>query len=308
MRITIIIFLVALSLAILFQPQIASAEDASGDKPKTYTIRGEVLWNGPSPVVHPIPTTAYRSACGKRHAVDILNLRKVRMWHKRLMNVAVWLEPVLGEMTPEEIQNLKLQEIARHSRPPLKIIQKNCQFVPRIVVVPVGTEIEIYNKDKKDHWFSVEVDGKQKAQYVQYYGVSPSVFTFDTPDIYHVTMGKPVVFMADRIGKIALISAFHRWMTAWIVVTNKFWFDESVDSRGIFEIAGVPKGVYRVYSWHPYLGEMVSVVNVPDDTKGLVAINYFEEPGKIVEIPSTITTTAGEVKDAKIIWDDLDNW
>lgn len=271
-----------------------------------FTVKGEVLWRGPTPIVYPIPTNAYHGACGKRRVHELLELQKARLWHKRIKDVAVWLEPVWEEMTPEEIANLKMNQSAR-VREPVEIIEKGCLFQPGTVVVPVGTLIDVVNEDRMDHWFAIEGKCKEKAQYVQHYGEAPPVFTFETPGIYHLPQGAPAQFVADKVDKWHLVSALHRWMDAWIVVTDKIWFDKMVDKRGIFEITGVPSGVYRVYAWHPLLGESSSVIKVPDDIHRLVGIDFYENPYRFVTIPSTVITTYGEVEEEKNVWQNIEN-
>lgn len=278
----------------------------SSDGEPLYLVRGEVLWKGPTPVIYPIPlsTSAYSGACGKRRAASPVDVIRERLWHYRIVDVAVWLEPIYSDTSAPVIpapRGENIQEIDNTVR----MDEKLCVFEPNTMVVPVGTKIEIWNDDKKDHWFIVESDKEKTKEYVQYAGKEPSIFTFETPDVHNVPMGEPVTINADKLDKIHLISGIHKWMDAWIIVTDKFWFDQSIDKKGIFEINGVPKGMYRIHVWQPLLGENYSVVRVPEDLNGLVSVSYYEKPVKVEKILSTVETTAGEVTDTKNVWKDL---
>lgn len=281
------------------------AKRISEAQAETFNVKGEVLWKGVTPVVYPIPTTAYHGACGKRRADWAMRLKMARVWHKRLLDVAVWLEPVWEEMSPEDIRGLKAHQKVRWGEP-VQIFQKGCEFEPSLIVIPVGSTIEVFNKDRKDHWLVIEGKYKKREQYVQYYGERPSVFTFETPEVHHIPQGVPVSLKADNVDIWHLASGFHRWMDAWVVITDKIWFDSEVDEKGIFEITDVPRGVYRVCTWHPLLGENSSIVRVPDEARKLVAVDYNEVPYKFEEVPSTIITTTGEVREDHQVWQDID--
>ncbi len=271
-----------------------------------FTIRGEVLWLGVSPIVYPIPTTAYRGACGKRHADQILRLKKSRLWHQRLIDVAVWLEPVWEDMSPEDISNLKFGH-GQGSPGTVIIEERECEFYPRMTVIPVGTQIEIVNDDRKDHWFVVDGQHRKRQQYVQYYGDTPSVFTLQTPGIHSVPQGMPISFLANRTDIWHIASGFHRWMDAWVVITNKAWYGK-VDKKGYFTIVNVPRGVYRVNTWHPLLGANSSIIRVPEESRNTVSVNYKEDPYKFERISSSLVPSYGEVVEENTVWQDNEDW
>ena len=272
----------------------------------TYNIRGEVLWKSEVPIVYPIPTTAYKGVCGGRKGYSALRLVSARLWHKRLLDVAVWLEPVWEKMEAADISGLKPSIYPEHQRQ-IKVYERSCDFHPRLSMVPIGGMVEVINEDRKDHWLVVEGRHKKREQYIQRYGEPPSVFTLETPGIHHVPPDAPIEIMATKSDIWHLMSGMHRWMDAWVIVTDKIWYD-TVDAKGLFVLEDVPRGIYRVHAWHPLLGENSSVIRVPDDIHGTIAVTFNKIPERIERITSSLITTESEVKEQMNIWRDLDDW
>lgn len=279
-------------------------EDSSSSD--VFTIKGEVVWQGPKPVVYPVPTTAYRGACGKRRSMSAFRLKKCRLWHTRLLDTVVWLEPVLQDMSSEEIASMNIHRKAVSSEPYI-IQEKDCEYYPRISVIPVGATIHVVNDDRLDHWTVIQGEDLKKHQYIQKYGVTPDVFTFETPGIHHRPLNEPLVFKAKKQGFWYINSGMLRWMDAWVFIIDKIWYT-TVDDKGLFEIPDVPRGVYRIYTWHPLLGKSNIVIKVPDDTKDDVSIGYYDVPDDFEEISSAVLTTSGEVWENNYLWQDVDEF
>lgn len=301
-----IFFSCAVILSVVLCGPAVSAK-AKPDDAGNYTVSGEVLWSGKDPIVHPIATASYRGVCGKRQGIKVLRLREDRLWHKRILDMAVWLEPVWDQMSQEQSAKVRSMSVARPSDQ-LVIDEKTCEFNPRLEVIPVGTLILVQNSDRKDHWIVVEGKHKKREQFIQIYGDEPPVFELDTPGVHHVPVGAPIKLHAKKKDIWRISSGFHRWMDAWIVITDKTWFD-SVDTSGTFTIESVPAGVYELHTWHPILGETTKIVRVPEEIDELVDISYNEIPDTFEEVRSTLITTPSEVKQGKQIFDDGgDSW
>lgn len=108
--------------------------------------------------------------------------------------------------------------------------QKDCQFQPNLVVIPVGQDISVYNDDPVGHnvntgdWNQMQPAGK-------------------TPIVKPVENKAPT-----KIG-----CNIHSWMEAWIYPVQNPYFAVT-DAKGNFKIEGVPPGKYRVNIWHAALG------------------------------------------------------
>jgi plastocyanin len=110
--------------------------------------------------------------------------------------------------------------------------QAGKQFVPQVLVVPVGTAVSFPNRDTVRH---------------HVYSFSP-VKKFELK-LYIGTPANPVVF--DRSGIAVLGCNIHDQMVGWIVVVETPYY-AITDAQGRAAI-DAPPGSYRLRSWHPGL-------------------------------------------------------
>ncbi len=110
------------------------------------------------------------------------------------------------------------------------LIQKDKQFVPHVLVVPVGTKVSFRNQDPIFH---------------NVFSISP-VKAFDT-GLKKAGDSETVVF--DKPGVIELLCNIHASMSAWLVVVDTPWFGVA-DGAGAFRIKNVPPGEYDAQVWH----------------------------------------------------------
>jgi plastocyanin len=107
--------------------------------------------------------------------------------------------------------------------------QIGSQFVPRLLVVPVGSRVAFPNSDITRH---------------QVYSFSPTK-RFDLP-LYSGTPPQPVVF--ERPGVVTLGCNIHDWMVGYIAVVDTPHYlvtDDEGKASGIF-----PNGRYQLDVWH----------------------------------------------------------
>jgi plastocyanin len=121
--------------------------------------------------------------------------------------------------------------------------QKGCQFVPHVLVVPAGGEVDILNSDgilHNIHTFSSANAAINKAQ-----PKFKKVMTekFDKPEIVKVQCD------------------VHGWMQGWIVVAGHAHYAVS-DGSGAFKLDNVPPGKHKVEVWHESLGKLSQEVEV----------------------------------------------
>jgi plastocyanin len=110
--------------------------------------------------------------------------------------------------------------------------QAGKQFVPQVLVVPVGTAVSFPNRDTVRH---------------HVYSFSPTK-KFELK-LYIGTPANPVVF--DRSGIAVLGCNIHDQMVGWIVVVETPYYAIS-DAQGR-AVIDAPPGSYRLRSWHPGL-------------------------------------------------------
>jgi hypothetical protein len=127
--------------------------------------------------------------------------------------------------------------------------QKECVFVPRVMVVPAGGTVEFLNSDRLLHnLHSVSKDN--------------AVFNRTQPKGRTI----PIVFKRPEIVRID--GDLHPWMRAWVVVAEHPFYAVTND-RGEFALENVPPGTYTLQVWHESLGVVKKDVAVSDDVTTL---------------------------------------
>ena len=114
-----------------------------------------------------------------------------------------------------------------------RMAQKDMQFEPFVLIVPVGAEVTFPNLDGvRHHVYSFSP--AKKFELPLYAGTPPEPIAFDTPGV--VTLGCNI----------------HDWMIAYILVVPTPWF-RVTDSTGAAQLRGLPAGSYDVEVWQPRL-------------------------------------------------------
>jgi plastocyanin len=117
---------------------------------------------------------------------------------------------------------------------PAVIDQKNRSFVPHILVVRTGTQINFPNSDSVSH---------------HVYSFSPAK-SFELALYKQGTMHPPLLF--DTAGVVTLGCNIHDDMIGYILVVDTPYFT-ATDAEGNAMFAGLPAGQYRVNVWTPRL-------------------------------------------------------
>jgi len=124
--------------------------------------------------------------------------------------------------------------------------QRNRAFVPRVLVVGVGTSVDFPNNDSVSH---------------QVYSFSPAK-RFQLP-LYKGAHHPPVTF--DRDGLVVLGCNIHDEMAGYIYVTASPFFG-TTDAGGELQLRDLPAGEYRITLWSPLIADppasLVRVVRV----------------------------------------------
>jgi plastocyanin len=109
--------------------------------------------------------------------------------------------------------------------------QRNLTFLPKVLVVRVGTAVEFPNNDKVFHNVFSFRDGKK--------------FNLG---MYPIGTSRRIVF--DEPGLARLFCNIHPNMAAYVMALDTPYFAVS-DQRGAFSIADVPAGTYTYHAWRP---------------------------------------------------------
>jgi len=109
--------------------------------------------------------------------------------------------------------------------------QVDRQFVPNVLVIPVGSQLVFPNSDSVSH---------------QVYSFSPAK-KFQLP-LYRGKPYPPVLF--DREGVVTLGCNIHDQMRAYVYVVEAQYFGRT-DASGAWSVADVEPGEYRIEIMHP---------------------------------------------------------
>jgi plastocyanin len=212
-----IVVLLAVTTCVLAHPRPAPAGE----------IQGRVVVTGDVPAPKNFPITIDQYVCGTAQVAGDLIVSGAR----EIRNVVVWLEnPPPGAPSAP-------------SRPVTPMDQKECVFVPRVVIVPATGTVEFLNSDRLLHnLHSVSRDN------------APFNRTQPKDRKIPITFARPEIVRID--------CDLHSWMRGWVVVAPHPFYALS-DAQGRFKLDNVPPGQYTVRVWHERLGETSRPVTVP---------------------------------------------
>jgi plastocyanin len=113
--------------------------------------------------------------------------------------------------------------------------QRNLAFLPRVLVVAVGTSVEFPNNDSVSH---------------QVYSFSAAK-RFQLP-LYKGEAHPPITF--ERPGLVVLGCNIHDAMVGYIYVTDAPYFG-TTEMSGNLRLKGLPGGDYRLAIWSPFIAD-----------------------------------------------------
>jgi plastocyanin len=187
-------------------------------------IRGAVRFAGGALEQKKVVMTVDQSVCGKDKDAEDLLLSA----DKAIRNVVVSLQSPSTDV--------------KWAVPPVQMDQKQCVFVPRVVLVPAGGTVEFLNGDRLLH--NLRAQSKNNPPFNR---TQPKGRTI------------PISFKAPEI--IRIDCDLHPWMRAWVVVAEHPFYAVTGE-QGEFVLDNVPPGNYTLRLWHESLGTMTRAVTV----------------------------------------------
>jgi plastocyanin len=207
-------------------------------------ITGKVAFEGTPPKPARIMTNA-DPKCAAQHKDPLYSEDVVVNKNNTLKNVVVYVKDGLGNKT--------------FSPPAQKALfdQRGCQYIPHVLAVEVGREVEIKNSDPTLH--NVHSVSKENPQFniAQPKQGMTMTRTFDKPETFKVKC------------------EVHPWMSAYIAVINNPYFAVTGDD-GTFTLKSLPPGEYTIEAWHERYGTRTAKVKV--DRTGSAAVNFSLGP------------------------------
>ena len=201
------------------------------------SIKGVAMFSGKIEQLKPYKTGKYKKACGS----DIPN-ESMLIDNKGVRNSVISLH---GKTLKKKSGEYKLN-------------QKQCQYEPHVIAIPVNSELKIHTSDPINHnihTYSFEND-------------PINIMFLPGQDAYSQEMEEAEIIKVE--------CDLHNWMRAWIIVTPNAYSTVS-DSDGSFEIPDVPPGKYELTAWHETLGSLTKNITVGND--GLnINFDFLEVP------------------------------
>jgi plastocyanin len=191
------------------------------------TIKGNVRYAGAPVERKKLSVTIDQYLCGKEKEVGDLVLSP----NNGISNAVVSLQGIPpGSKAPGN-------PTAR-----VKMDQRQCVFVPRVVVVPVGGTVEFLNSDRLLH--NVKSGGNENPPFnrAQPHARSISI-AFRSPELLRVDCD------------------LHSWMRGWVVVAEHPYYAVTGE-EGEFVFEKVPPGKYTLQVWQETLGMVNQEVTV----------------------------------------------
>jgi plastocyanin len=130
------------------------------------------------------------------------------------------------------------------SMPPVKILQTNAEFFPRVVPLIPGTEVQFVNRDNFFH----------------------NVFSISPGSRFNIGRNPTGIISRRRIEKLGETKLFcdiHAQMNATVICLNTPYFTR-VNAGGQYILSDLPEGTYEIQVYHPDLPiirETVAVEN-----------------------------------------------
>ena len=124
-----------------------------------------------------------------------------------------------------------------------QIDQNGCLYVPRVVGIMVGQDLEISNSDPLLHNIK-SAPTENRPFNISQPRVMSTTRSFRTPEVM-----------------VPLQCDVHGWMKAYVGVVEHPYFAVS-GADGSFTISGLPDGTYTIEAWHETLGTQTTDVTV----------------------------------------------
>jgi len=204
-------------------PPSASAPPAAAvDDANAATVTGKVTMDGPKPTPKTLDMSA-NPVCAKAHTTPAKTEDVVVGDNGALKNAFVYVKSGLPDKTWPAPSS------------PVVLDQKGCMYVPHIVAIQAGQNIEVKNSDPTNHNIHPLPKINQEWNESQPPGSEPKMKTFAREEIL-----------------IPVKCNIHQWMRSYIAVLNHPFYSVTNDD-GTFTIKGLPPGTYTVTVWHEKL-------------------------------------------------------
>ena len=192
------------------------------------TVTGKVTYTGTPPKMKPIDM-AKEPSCAKQHATPVMNESVVTGPGNTLGDVVVYVSAG-GEAGAAPAQGVTFE-------------QKGCQYLPHVLAMQAGQQLEIKNDDQTSHNIHPMSQVNPEWNKSQPPGAPPIQTTYAKPEFIPVKCN------------------VHPWMHGYFAVLNTS-HSAVTAADGSFSLAGLPPGKYTVTAWQERFGTQSQEVTI----------------------------------------------
>jgi len=200
------------------------------------TISGKVSYTG-TPVKQKPIDMSKEPSCAKQHATPVNTETIVTGAGNTLENVVVYISAGADDA------NAPSQAVT--------FTQKGCQYLPHVLAMHTGQELQVVNDDQTSHNIHPLAKVNREWNKSQPPGSPPIQDKFDSPEFISVKCN------------------IHPWMHGWFVVLKTNHYSISKGDGG-FSLPNLPPGKYTVTAWHEDYGTQTQDVTITgNETKAI---------------------------------------
>jgi plastocyanin len=208
------------------------------------TVSGKVTYTGTPAKQKPIDMSKEPS-CAKQHATPVTTETVVAGAGNTLGNVVVYVSAGADDA------NAPSQAIT--------FTQKGCQYIPHVIALHTGQELDVVNSDQTSHNIHPLAKVNREWNKSQPPGAPPIKDKFDTPEFISVKCN------------------IHPWMHGWFAVLKTNHYSISGDTGG-FSLPNLPPGKYTITAWHEDYGTKTQDVTITGNETKTVDFSFTAKP------------------------------
>lgn len=182
--------------------------------------------------------------CARQHSTPARTEDVLPGDNGALQNVVVYLQ---GDFNPYSFPQTAM---------PVRVDQKGCIYLPRVVALTVGTPLHVLNSDPVTHNVNALTQSNRAWNETQAVG-GPAIER---------------VFARAEVA-VTLKCNIHPWMTAHVAVFSHPYF-QVTGKNGSFALASVPPGTYTLTAWHERFGTSEQTVTLGPNGEEKVTITF----------------------------------
>ena len=192
------------------------------------TVSGKVTYTG-TPAKPKAIDMSKEPSCAKQHATPVTTETVVAGPGNVLENVVVYISAGADEPNPPS------QAVT--------FTQKGCQYIPHVVAMHTGQELDVLNADQTSHNIHPMAKANPEWNKSQPPGSPPIKVTY------------------EKVEFIPVKCNVHPWMHGYFAVLGTSHYSVSGDD-GKFSLKGLPPGKYTLTAWQEKFGTQTQEVTV----------------------------------------------